>query len=57
MRIVSNYEELIIRVKKCRDGKKKKEVEDLLDTLILAKDSNREPTLSVEEIKAQIMAS
>jgi hypothetical protein len=57
MRIVSSYEEPIIRVKKCRDGKKKKEVEDLLDTLILAKDSNREPALSVEEIKAQITTS
>jgi hypothetical protein len=40
-----------------RDGKKKKEAKDLLDALILAKDSNRESTLSVEEIKAQITAS
>ncbi|KAE8076201.1 hypothetical protein FH972_014865 [Carpinus fangiana] len=56
MRIVSNYEESIIRVKMWRDGKKK-EVEDLLDALILAKDSNGEPTLSVEETKAQITAN
>ncbi|KAE8076178.1 hypothetical protein FH972_014842 [Carpinus fangiana] len=55
MRIVSSYEEPIIdeRVEQWRDGKKK-EAEDLLDAFILAKNSNREPTLSVEEIKAQI---
>ena len=37
-----------------RDGKKKKEVEDLPDALILEEDSNGEPTLSVEDIKGQI---
>ncbi|KAE8076198.1 hypothetical protein FH972_014862 [Carpinus fangiana] len=57
MRIVSSYEELIIRVEMWRDGKKKKEVEDLLEALISAKDFNGEPALSVEEIKAQITAN
>jgi phenylalanine N-monooxygenase len=58
MRIVSSYEESIIdeRVEQWRDGKKK-EAEDLLDAFILAKNSNGEPALSVEEIKAQITAS
>ncbi|KAE8076181.1 hypothetical protein FH972_014845 [Carpinus fangiana] len=58
MRIVSSYKEPIIdeRVEMWRDGKKK-EAEDLLNALILAKDSNGEPTLSVEEIKAQITAN
>jgi phenylalanine N-monooxygenase len=58
MRIINSYEEPIIdeRVEQWREGKKK-EAEDLLDALILAKDSNGEPALSVEEIKAQITAS
>jgi cytochrome P450 len=54
-----SYEEPIIdeRVEMWRDGNKKKEAKDLVDALILAKDSNGEPTLSVEEIKAQIMTN
>jgi phenylalanine N-monooxygenase len=58
MRIINSYEEPIIdeRVEQWREGKKK-EAEDLLDALILAKDSNGELALSVEEIKAQITAS
>ncbi|XP_059428585.1 phenylalanine N-monooxygenase-like [Corylus avellana] len=57
MRIVSSYEEPIIdeRGEQWSDGKKK-EAEDLLDTFILAKNSNGELALSVEEIKAQITA-
>ena len=40
-----------------RDRKKNKEVKDLLDALILEKDSNGEPALLVEEIKAHTTAS
>ena len=59
MRIVSSHEESIIneRVEMWRDGKKKREAENLLDALILAKDSNGKLALTVEEIKAQVIAS
>ncbi|XP_022764414.1 phenylalanine N-monooxygenase-like [Durio zibethinus] len=54
MRIVNDYHDPLIdeRVHEWRDGKRK-EPQDLLDTFILAKDSNGKPALSVEEIKAQ----
>ncbi|KAJ4954018.1 hypothetical protein NE237_030850 [Protea cynaroides] len=54
IRIVNKYHDPIIdeRIREWREGKKK-EVEDLLDALISAKDSNGEPLLSTEEIKAQ----
>ncbi|XVF00345.1 hypothetical protein REPUB_Repub03eG0277200 [Reevesia pubescens] len=54
MRIVNGYHDPIVaeRVQLWREGKKK-EPEDLLDSFILAKDSNGKPALSVEEIKAQ----
>ncbi|XVF82214.1 hypothetical protein PTKIN_Ptkin16aG0027100 [Pterospermum kingtungense] len=54
MRIVNGYHDPIIdeRVQLWREGKRKEPV-DLLDALILAKDSNGNPPLSVEEIKAQ----
>ncbi|KAE8076200.1 hypothetical protein FH972_014864 [Carpinus fangiana] len=57
--VMPSYEEPIIeeKVEMWRDGKKKKEAKDLLDAPIFAKDSNGEPTLSIEEIKAQITAS
>ncbi|KAE8721596.1 Tryptophan N-monooxygenase 1 [Hibiscus syriacus] len=54
MRIISGYNDPIVneRVKEWKDGKRK-EPEDLLDALILAKDVEGKPVLSVEEIKAQ----
>ncbi|GMI90027.1 cytochrome p450 79a2 [Hibiscus trionum] len=54
MRIVNGYNDPIVdeRVQEWKDGKRK-EPEDLLDSLILAKDLEGKPLLSVEEIKAQ----
>ncbi|XP_077213493.1 tryptophan N-monooxygenase CYP79A68-like [Tasmannia lanceolata] len=58
IKVVNKYHEPIIdeRIKKWRGGEDrgvKKEPEDLLDVLILVKDSNGNPLLSTEEIKAQ----
>ncbi|KAK8508701.1 hypothetical protein V6N11_037656 [Hibiscus sabdariffa] len=55
IRIINGYHDPIVdeRIREWRQGKKK-EPEDLLDAFILAKDSNRKPALSVEEIKAQV---
>ncbi|KAE8726094.1 Tryptophan N-monooxygenase 1 [Hibiscus syriacus] len=54
MRIISGYHDPIVdeRVKEWKDGKRM-ETEDLLDALILAKNVQGKPVLSVEEIKAQ----
>ncbi|KAK8333510.1 hypothetical protein V6Z12_A10G207000, partial [Gossypium hirsutum] len=55
MRIVNGYHDPLVdeRIKEWGQGKRK-EPQDLLDALILAKDLNGKPTLSAEEIKAQI---
>ncbi|KAE8668511.1 Phenylalanine N-monooxygenase [Hibiscus syriacus] len=54
MRIISGYHDPIVdeRVKEWKDGKRK-EPEDLLAALILAKNVQGKPVLSIEEIKAQ----
>ncbi|KAJ4977222.1 hypothetical protein NE237_002328 [Protea cynaroides] len=54
IKIVNKYHDPIIdeRIRERREGKKK-EVEDLLDVLISVEDSNGNPLLSTEEIKAQ----
>ncbi|XVF41202.1 hypothetical protein PTKIN_Ptkin01aG0261300 [Pterospermum kingtungense] len=56
-KIINGYHDPIIdeRVQQWRSQGKKKEAEDLLDALILAKDSNGKPALSIEEIKGQCM--
>ncbi|KAK5794708.1 phenylalanine N-monooxygenase-like isoform X1 [Gossypium arboreum] len=55
MRIVNGYHDPLVdeRIKEWGQGKRK-EPQDLLDAFILAKDLNGKPTLSAEEIKAQI---
>ncbi|GMP89970.1 hypothetical protein CsSME_00041312 [Camellia sinensis var. sinensis] len=58
---VAKYQdpEIDERIKQWMDGTiaTKKEQEDLLDVLIMLKDANGSPSLSTEEIKAQIVVS
>ena len=55
MRNISKYNDSFVdqRLKQWRDGKMK-EPQDFLDMFILAKDTNGNPALSDEEIKAQV---
>ena len=56
IRVVNKYHDPVIdeRITQWRN-EEKKDLDDILDVLITLKDSNGEPLLSVEEIKAQIM--
>ena len=58
VKVVNKYHDPIVndRIQQWREGKKT-EPEDLLDVLILLKDSDGNPLLSIDEIRAQILVT